>query len=269
MARPPWTSLRDYLLDEHAKLHFIRLRLSHIVTFAAELGRVERGKNFDIANFGTWVAMIDSRDVLVIHLASWVTGALEGGGLFGQLQAHALSQFRRAKPWGGVDAYDKRQQAASFAAAWERTFPGVARSKLSQDDVVAFRERFHSELRDVVQDRHDHRAHVFERKQASSEMLDLRAMVHRMKFIERTFADLLLIVGSMTIDPAPAFTNVSMVSVAEIVDQVLFGSLANMQRLRGARTRDELYDELHRLHDASDGSKCFNAPEFAQRLATR
>jgi hypothetical protein len=269
MAQPPWMNLGDFVLAEHAKLDFVRLRFSHLVTFATELGRLERGKPFDIANSATWTAMIDSRDMLVIHLASWVTGTVERGGFFGQLCAHAITDFRRAKPWSGVDAYDKRQQKIAFANAWERTFPGVARSRFCSDDVVAFQDRFHGALSDIVQDRNEHRAHVFERKQATSEMLDLYKLGSRMKFIERTFGDLFLIVTAKSLAAAPEFTNVSSVSVGELVDQVIFGSCANMQRARGTRSRDELFDELHRLHDASDGTKAFNAPAFVAQASKR
>jgi hypothetical protein len=74
---------------EHDLMQTAR-RLYALEAFVEELDRVTSKKPFRIWNDIVWMMLLDSRDMLVIHLASWTMHLVEAGGLFAQLKANHL-----------------------------------------------------------------------------------------------------------------------------------------------------------------------------------
>lgn len=52
-----------------------------IEAYTGVLDRITRGKLFRFGNHLVWLMLLDTRDMLVIQLASWATGVVDHGGL--------------------------------------------------------------------------------------------------------------------------------------------------------------------------------------------
>ena len=280
MGAPPWTSLADHLRSEFRSLDFIRSRQAFLSTFIEELDVATRGKPFDILAIDVWTTSLDSRDALVTHLASWAKATMRRGGLFGQLRAHAVKPLRdayrrtakvrkrcRRSLDAACDEAERSLVGRGFDAAWCRLFPKATDAGVRPEDIDALNERFFRELQPVVTDRHEHRAHVFETTGFTVAMHPLGALGDKLAFIDGMLNDLLLVIDRTTTSAMP--TNPYARDTArDFVDLLVFGARARATAIEAGSGRERLYDELHRLHDASDGSKCFNAPPFIEELVS-
>ena len=82
--------LATLLNRHHYQLIDVARRQFVMEAFTKEVDRVTRGREFRIANGPIWMMLLDSRDVMVVHLASWAKGIYQPGGLIGQLRADAF-----------------------------------------------------------------------------------------------------------------------------------------------------------------------------------
>src|SRR5438477_6122025 len=85
-------STYDWRLLSLARRQFV------MEAFIAELDRASRKKEFRIRNDVTWLMLLDSRDMLVMQLASWAKGVYESGGLLGVIQADHVRALPRRRP---------------------------------------------------------------------------------------------------------------------------------------------------------------------------
>ena len=122
--RSPLVTLLD---RQHYQLIDVARRQFVMEALTKELDRVTRGETFRIANDVTWLMLLDSRDVLVIHLASWAKGVYTPGGLIGQLRADHLRRFPKQRPpEERDDSYGWRtRRDREHADSFVRLFPNV------------------------------------------------------------------------------------------------------------------------------------------------
>ncbi len=77
----PKASLDDRLWKVEHGLMQVARRQYALEAFLKELDRATRLKPFRIWNDVLWMMVLDSRDMLVIHPASWTKGVCQKGGL--------------------------------------------------------------------------------------------------------------------------------------------------------------------------------------------
>lgn len=256
----------DLLDRAEANIDAIRRRGSLLQAFVSELDEATRGKEFRIWNESAWLILLDSRDQLIISLASWCKAQWSKGGLFGQLRAGHLSELKRALP-KAVEAAAGEKDARH--QAFRRLFPDASRASRATprpEDLEllkdSFRKRVHGS--GLMDDRDDNRAHPFERGKASGSvaMLDLDQVQAVVLHIEELLNDLSLLSRRSTrsIGPLPGFTG----AARDLVDLVLGGSIGRMWMVWGIENaerpgaddirwwwqfRDAYY---RRIHDAYD-----------------
>lgn len=238
----------------------IKQRYFVLDALVAELERVTRGKTFRICNDVMWTTLLDSRDMLVVHLASWARATYGAGGLFGRLQAlHVRDLRRKETKKAGGDAHLAQMDREALDATYSRLFPGVDPSRIGPSDLAALRNRFASEVAHVVADRDNHRAHAWEKNnRADVRFLKLDEVGATFDMIDLLLNDLRL-VGTNSTMSSHSLTYVSPGLVADdLVDLILIGTAYGVERLRAGRARSEMYEAMHAAHDGSNGSRLFN-----------
>lgn len=139
-------------------------RMFVMEAFKTDLDRVSRNKEFRIRNDVMWLMLLDSRDMLVVQLASWAKGVYETGGLLGSIRAHHVRDLRRRRrrdndeeSRGTLAARRDREHAECFG----RLFPSVVDQPFpTEQALVELHDRFFKRLQPVLQDRHENRAHL-------------------------------------------------------------------------------------------------------------
>jgi hypothetical protein len=228
-----------------------------VEAFTADLNRVTREKPFRIKNGVTWMLLLDTRDMLVVHLASWAKGVREPGGLIGKLQANHLRSLPRVLPQSDRRQdepewdwrHDSERRNGEHAEAFTRLFPNGA----EYPDGAAFDQllqAFKVQMKPLIDDRNWNRAHAFERVSGTTAMLnisDLRALI---SYAEQFLGDIAMVGCHYTMD-RPEMNQPSGEDVApELVDALLLGDSERAARLRGHLIRDDFYAQLHARHDA-------------------
>lgn len=237
----------------------IEQRYLLIRAFHDELSASTLRKEFAIRNQAVWTLLLDTRDMLVVHLASWCRAAYGNGGLFGQLKGLHLADLRRKKRVKAHDNTPAGRAERGLDAAYERRFPGVAHVKLQPADVDKLKDWFVATVERVVDDRDNNRGHPWEKSnKASVVMLELDDLATVFTAIGQLLDDLYLIATRNQLrGPAPV-AGVSAADAAELVDVLLFGSYAAYEARLGDRGRAEFYEDLHRGHDGASGEHLFN-----------
>lgn len=238
------------------QLHRIKGRYFVLAAFSAELDRATRGKSFRILNEPFWVMALDSRDMLVVHLASWCKSVYTSGGFLAKVQATHPSLFRasrrnsaarRSKP---DDQHLQTWLDNHHREAFERLFPDAHPSGASQDDVEALRDHFEKQVEHVLSDRGDNRAHPYEKKaKGSVKMLNFDELRSAFETCEGLLNDLRLL-GEHSTRGYHDLNNPPSQGVAqELVDAVLLGSAKLVPR---HLTRDQHYEDMHARYDARE-----------------
>jgi len=263
-----WWATMDKILERFDdNLLSVKRRHYVLVAFQEEIERVSRGKKFWIWNDVAWLAMLDMRDVLVIHLSSWTESVFQRGGLFGQIRAGHLDAFPAKRNWADERETDddelRRIHDENHVAAYRRLFPASTGRKPQGPDVDVLRERFMRMTKRVRDDRNRNRAHPYERmKQAKADMLDFQELGALFDEVERMLNDLRL----LSLHSMMEYTEVNATdsgSVAQdMVDMVLCGTSLQIEMARGERRRDQFYGRLHAAHDAAPTSDLFNDKRF-------
>ncbi len=247
------SELERMLVVEENVLSGIGRRLGDVEAFQGELDRATKGKPFAIRNAVVWTMVIDWRDALVTHFASWIRGMYENGGFLRQIQAHHLRALRRK--WRTGEETRPREWlhqllAKNHFASFERLFPDVKTAFPKPNDVELVRSRFVEAFKSVVGDRDSNRAHPYEEEHAkNAKMLDLRELRQFVSQAEAFLGDFRLVSFHSSFGyPKPNRTD-SQGVMSELVDLILLGT----ERRRGAvlcgRSRDEYYHHRHAKHD--------------------
>jgi hypothetical protein len=247
-------ALDKRLTNAEQNLMLIARRQYLFEAFVKELNRASRLKPFRICNDGLWMVMLDSRDMLVIHLSSWVEGICGKAGLLPQLRAHHLAQFARTRWW--AEGRDEEKYLADLhdrkhAQAFERLFPRALGASAAAADFKVLVANVGQEWAPLVADRNRNRAHPFEYEhQGSAAMLDLDELRKALSWCENLLNDLRL-VGHGSIVGYHDMNEVDVDAAAEeIVESILLGTASRRSVVAEGRGREDLYRELHERHDA-------------------
>lgn len=270
--------LLDRVQTAEGEVDVIERRLYMLKAFVAELEKVTRGKEFRIWNGGVWVALLDSRDQLVISLASWCKAQWSKGGLFGQIGAHHLGELGRRLP---KEAKPVHGEIEGRDGAFGRLFPAAGkagRHAPTPDDVECLRNAFLARIEGsgLMSDRSDNRAHPFERKSGTAAMLDLPQLGALFEYVHRLLNDLRLLCDRSTRSYNDVYDCGSGSSPEDLVDLVLCGNIGRMWLVWEVKAnatepgsdrrwwwqhRLAYYGRIHDAHDkraASAGAPFFN-----------
>ena len=258
------TSIGDKIHRAQLEIMDIKRRYFVVRAFLESLEFATRGKPFRVHNDIVWLLVLDARDMLVVHLASWCKGSYRAGGFFGQLRAHHLPDLRRGSdtPSGDplLDALTHREHVAARA----RLFPGIQdRAGIRQEDLDDLKDRFEAHIAHVVADRDHHRAHPWERGDpGQTKMLDLNEIAEAFAFTEAMLNDLRLVATNSTMPSVELLFSSTEGVGDDLVDQILIGNLFQVREALRDRGRDEFYSALHRAHDARRKKGLFNESPF-------
>ncbi|MGE5733737.1 MAG: hypothetical protein ACM34E_01495 [Acidobacteriota bacterium] len=245
-------------------------RLYYLEAFQAELDEATRGKEFLIQNDVLWLILLDSRDMLVVHLASWAKAIYTNGGLIGQLQASHAKSFSRRRTW--VDKYEADDEALkqfhdeSHTAAFKRLFSSDSEPFPKPIAFNTLRDNFARRMEPVVQDRSSNRAHPYEavQKKANAKMLSLGELRGVVGYAEELMNDLQLVGCGSTLQYADMNFSNSKDTAIEFVDAIVLGTLMCQQLAREATRRESLYERLHSRHDVRLDASAVAFNEFAE-----
>lgn len=250
---------------EAAQHEMLAMRRRYFVldAFAKELHRVTRDKEFRIFGDSVWLMVLDHRDMVLVHLASWVRGACGTGGLFNQLKNHLSELRKRRKDRAEADSRRRQQLDKDHEAAFVRLFPGIQTPFPQPPAIDALKSSFWSNLRKVVDDRDRNRAHPYERaSKGDAKMLGVEEINEAFGLIEDLLNDLRLVATSSTM----ASTEMNLMSgdalAVDLVDLVLLGGSGRRSQLSDYADREGLYARMHEWH-ATTPERMFNeAPLF-------
>lgn len=262
----PSTRIEELLECAEAEIDGIKQRLFLLQTFVTQLDACTRDKPFAIRNHTVWVAMLDSRDMLVVSLASWCKAAWSQGGVIGVIQAHHAARLvvgvaGTKEPTG----YLNKCRDEAFL----RLFPTAAkanRRKPIPQDVADLRDAFKQRIEGsgLMTDRNQNRAHRFDHKNpGATSMLDLDELRCVFEYIERVLTDIRLLATGGTREFGDVYNGRNGPAAAELVDIVLHGSLQRMSLVGGWSSacpegeqpaywwekREKFYRDLHAKHD--------------------
>lgn len=236
-------SVYDWRLLSLARRQFV------MEAFKADLDRVSLYKQFRIRNDVVWLMLLDSRDMLVVQLASWAKGVYEPGGRLGQLRAHHARDLPRIRPRSdkhedlpGWTTRRDREHADSFG----RLFPSTLERFPSEAAFEELTARFKARLDPVLVDRSENRAHPYEKGgKGSAKMLDLIELRGAITDCERFMKDIRM-VGCQSSFNFENMNNIECADVAsDLVDMLLLGTCEDISRRRGDTDREGFYGRLH------------------------
>src|SRR5690242_2280007 len=148
----------EKLLSEHEEhVHQFRTRYVWLRAIETELKKRLGNHRFQINNDLIWITLLDSRDALFIHYASWAKSLVQTGGLFGTLKAQHLNKLFVSRSKTKVK--DERTELAALREKkrrerFEELFPeAAARGKMQAPDVDALKDRFYAAAQPVIDDR--------------------------------------------------------------------------------------------------------------------
>ena len=230
-------------------------RLYALEAFLSELERATQEKPFHMWNDVLWLMILDTRDMLVIHLASWAKSVYGRSGLLGRLQAESPRAFPRKRPWKdqheGADAHLTRLHDDSHAEAFNRLFACASEPYPTRAAFDALRDKFAARMAAIVSDRSSNRAHPYEKSKggANVRMLDLAEVRSATHYAEALMNDLKLVSSGCTL----YYCNTNAADCSEVaielVDSLLLGMLSRQKLLRGEVARDTFYGDMHARHN--------------------
>ncbi len=245
-------SLVESINDQQMKLLEIKRRLHVLRAFVSDLETVTRGKPFRIWDDLAWMMVLDSRDALVIHLASFAKG-LHRHHLADIVHPHLKKLRRSPKREEGevVDEYDP--SVNSYADAFQRLFPACTKKSPGKSDIAALRDRLRVRVDLLRQDRNQNRAHVFELG-GNARMLSIDELADVFDHIEQILNDLRLLASNGTMGMDGVLSMVNPRFTARIfVDRILLGTRADPPA-----EREAIYDQLHQAHTDHTEREMFN-----------
>ncbi len=263
--------MRTLLDRHHYQLIDVARRQYVMEALTKELNRVTRGRTFRIANGVTWLMMLDSVNVLVIHLASWARGVYQPGGLIGQLRADHLRSFPRTRPpeprdgeWPGWRERRDREHGESFG----RLFPNATGAHPDRPAFEGLTDAFAIRMKPAIDARHD-RAHLYEVKgPGAAKMLDVSELRALVDYGDRFVQDLRMVSEGSSLHHEDMNSPKAEDVAPDIVDSLLLGTSDQIARVREGQERDAYYDQLHAEHDSlpPQQDRFFNDRLFTRKL---
>jgi hypothetical protein len=247
-SRKPTTTLEERLTAAEGGLMMTVRRLYMLEAFHKELERVTKGKPFRIWGDIQWTLVLDSRDMLVIHLASWVKSVTARGGLLGVIRAHHIRELKATPPKG-----TRERSAVHHKAAFGRLFPSAKKAHAGVDDVDDLSARLRALASDLHKDRNKNRAHFFEtaKNKGMAKMLDLTELRTFVSAMERMLNDIRIIAHDMTVLHSDRNASHCGDAAEELVHSILVGSSGRREVVLEGRDKQAYYADLHQRHDAS------------------
>lgn len=241
----PIATVEDLVSHEEGRLLPLRQRLTFLQAIESEIQRRVGSSTVDYPNDLLWYGLLDQRDILIIHFASWIRGMAETGGFFGKLRncgGRALFVAVPAKKLPMTERYVAGLRRKRFT---ER-FPKATDGRVSNAEIDELKEEFWSKGKPVVDDRDSIRAHAFEQQTRSSvpKMLNLQEASAIMTFAQDMLNDIRLFGHNSTFGYGDGHPIMSAHSAAEdLVDLLMFGQFANLISRTGCNTA--LYEATH------------------------
>ncbi len=228
-----------------------------IEAFTGDLDRITRGKLFRFRNQSVWLMLLDTRDMLVIQLASWATGVVDQGGLIDHLQQHHAADLprmlppqapRRADEPDWVTDRTRARREREHAECFDRLFP-KAGSYPAETDFDGLRQGIKSHIKPLKDDRNWNRAHPFEKVRGTAKMMNVAELRGYIDYAERFMNDLRMLGWHGTFGYREMNTPGAESFAPDLVDAMLIGDPERLLKARGPSTREEFYDRLHTAHD--------------------
>jgi hypothetical protein len=259
---------------ELSKLLYVKIRqldtlseqLNFLRAFEHELAQVTRKKGFRIWNRSLWHTLLNARDGLAVHIASWAKSMYEDGGLFGTISGKSLvdALAMGSKREGSArDASERELVLRHRKKHFARLFPGVKETpsgkKPTADHVEKLRTRFAKRCEPLHDDRNAYRAHLFEKKIAANvRQLHTPGRAQFVNYAQKLLNDLLLLCDRSTYGfPDVRRPSKGDAQARDLVDLLLNGTItfavgewtkADGQYLWQQRAK--YYEALHARHDA-------------------
>ncbi|MGO8998590.1 MAG: hypothetical protein ACLQVI_35155 [Polyangiaceae bacterium] len=284
-------------LKEH-EIELISLgrRLRHVLSVHAELNRVTRGRSFLIRHEAMWWMLLGERDMIVVDAASWAKAFYSRGGFLRKLQGpdfRALKRrwdYRTAEEdfeplWSGeeddpamrryMSNVQREHNAAWRDEAFARLFPGAGADGVPcLRDIDALVDRLAQEFEPLLLDRHENRAHKYE-KAGTATMLSPKEVAEHLETCRRLLADFRCLSSNSTFSSFDAEPKADPEDrqAQDVVDHILCGCLnwivegdpgkehAPKDQFYWQR-RDAHYARVHTRHQGDDP---INAAAFESR----
>jgi hypothetical protein len=258
MTASPSPSLAQLIDPYEGNLLGLARRLFLMEAFTADLDRVTRLKPFRFRSEPIWLLMLDTRDMLVIHLASWARSIVDPDGLLVQLQRHRAGDLPRQLPpeaprtanepeWVTRSTRERREREHS--ESFDSLFPSAGACPKGSD-FEGLRQTFRTHVKPVKDDRNWNRAHPFETVGGTTKMLNIAELRNHMDYAERFMNDIRMVGLHSTMHYIEMNSPNAADVAPDLVDAMLIGDPDRLIGLRDKSSRDDLYDRLHAEHEA-------------------
>ncbi|MCE9573522.1 MAG: hypothetical protein K8W52_10225 [Deltaproteobacteria bacterium] len=247
--------------EQEQRLLGMHRRLCGLQALENELVRRLGEHPFIIRNDLLWISLLDTRDALVILMASWVRGMTEGGGFFARLKGTGSNALFVARP-----KKDDEDETAERRERFESRFPAsAAAGSVRHEHVDELKDSLYKALKHVVEDRDSFRAHPYEAGgKATARMLAIHEIHAALVYAEDLINDLRLFADGSTMNYHNSIGAMPDSNAAEdMVDLLMFGTVDNLIADTGAgghlhgcsgaywwQHRSAFLSQLQRLHTA-------------------
>ena len=271
--RPPRRSSRftealaEQLCELEDDLCRFGLRLGHVMSVQAELVRVGRGKPF-VPHLPMWNMLVAEHHMIIVDLASWALGFYRKGkgGFLRKLGGPDLVTLARRTGNSG----SAHQETAWRTAAFDRLFPGAGPHPCQQD-IDGLGDRLDARFKALVDDRNDHRAHKYERRQkVTADALAPAEVAKHLEGCQQLLGDFRCLSSDIAFAHDTPRADPDDAQAQDVVDLILCGTIdwiseygagadPDPERRRYWQRRHAYYERLHVAHDAlGDAGVAFN-----------
>jgi len=241
------SELQWELLDIGRALHVLE-------AFTRELHQRCRGKAFVIQNDPAWRMVFHTRDMFVIELAGFATGAIKSR-LIEPLRTHHASQFPVYRPPSEGELLRLQKQYDEYhSAAFARIFEASKMPPPADEAFDGMAQRFRDGTKAIRVERSRDRAHRYENATtATDHMLDTKPLRGAYEFVTTFMNDIALVAGLRPLSFHDMNVFPSDVVAEGLVDDVLLGL-----RFDKRVDRDGLYAAMHAADPSGDNPSLFN-----------
>ena len=271
--RPVNDALSQLLLKFENQLQGVTRRQFLLEAFKADLDKVTHGEQFSIRNGALWLMFLDTRDTLVVHLASWARGVYQAGGLIDTIRTNQARDLPLKRPPGPLDdvASLRASRDAEHADALARLFPGLSEEYPNDSQFDQLRDTFTARMKRVVDDA-SNRVRPFDRDPRAEEvkMHEIPELRDAISYAERFLNDLNMVGCQHALDHGERNTPNAAKVMPDMVDALLLGTAEQIAQRRGTFDRIAFYDELRHRYANREGARpglFFNDMQFKPRSA--
>lgn len=252
--------LSKLLVGFEDQLQCLTRRQFLLEAFKDDLDKVSRGERFRIRNGVLWLMLLDTRDALVVHLASWARGVYQPGGLIDRLRTSHARDLPRTRPPGPFDnvASLRASRDVEHADALARLFPGLSEEYPNDSHFDQLRDTFVARMKRVVDDA-SNRVRPFDRDAQADTvtMHEVPELRDAISYAERFLKDLDMVGCQRSLDYGERNTPKAADVIPDMVDSLVLGTPDQIERVRGNFDRIAFYDELHHRHSTNP-----NKPQY-------